>query len=795
VTDHTTDTAAPAQVTAALTNADGTQNVYITQDPTVNALTLTLTNGLSDAIVFPPGTPVAYENLPPGKSAVYIYLNGLIDNTGIANIKLSVPGWAASTYADSTSSLQYLVVAPASQVTVQPGHALTFQLSNVLVQGSPRSSTADIQLAGAAGVTPLQSDVSLFVNIASPPQPGKQALDVQIGFDTPAVYTGQPQSLTLHLVNSGQTALVPGGTNSWHGLTPTFQLTLIYGDGPGALTTAANAANIAMNISNEYGNVWQPPQRHVQGQSPYWIMQPDPDGGGTVLGTGAQASIEFAVTGIDATLPAGLDTAITVAYVSWHDVPGYNDGSTAVIITEKAGPRVTTFTADPLLVPFGQPSVQTVLTWDTEYATGVRFDAPQVDSSQTFWTSGSGPIEGGISVSLGTTLTLIAYKDVSSDRRTTSGEVTQPGDGVITATAQLSIGGAKRTDVSAGIGSLADMVIPAGSARAFLFQGNIGQISTFQLTKAAIFDISTHATTGILDLNSLIPSGDGTVIEGAAPSPDGKTIHVVASSGSNTAKPSYYILPLNVAGATYGQPVSLGTLAPSGVSSLSGLLATPDGTTVYVQVDDLEGSYVYALNAATYATKGTWNWQDQSQIGSAVPVACNADGSVLLMQGLTGLTVIDVTGGFTEMGTLNIGQQLKLLIQAPVVTTPGATHAYFLGTDNIQDPIHGSLLTVDIDLAKGALKLANDTQLGLIPMAAATGAAALSPDTRTLYMLTGTDTLTAFDTTTFAAVPYSCGVNGQFTPLLIVSGAQPDVLYCTGANMQSNGTVSIVTIV
>jgi hypothetical protein len=61
-------------------------------------------------------------------------------------------------------------------------------------------------------------------------------------------------------------------------------------------------------------------------------------------------------------------------------------------------------------------------------------------------------------------------------------------------------------------------------------------------------------------------------------------------------------------------------------------------------------------------------------------------------------------------------------------------------------------------------------------------------------VLTGADTLTTFDTTTFTPVPYSCGLDDQFMPMLIVSGTQPDVLYCTGAgNLEPNGTVSVIT--
>ncbi len=783
----------PAEVTAALINADGTSNVYITDDPATNDLTLTLTNGLSQEIVFPPGQPVAYDQLPPGQAAVYIFLGPLLDNADIAGISLTAPGWAAGTFTDASTKLKYLGLAPANQVKVQSGGALTFKLTRVLVPGQPRSGNADIMLAGATGITPDQGSPSVFINIANPPTPGKKTLGLEIDFTTPSIYTGKPQSLTLHLVNGGQTSLVPGGTNDWHGSTPTFQLTLVYGTGAGAITTLEGAAGISVNISDVYGNVWKPVQRQNQGQSPYWIMQPDPNGGGTVLGTGSQASIEFAITGVEATLPAGLDHAITLAYVSWSDIPGYNDGSTALIIIKYAGPKVVSFTASPLIVPFGQPSVQTVLTWDTEHTTGVRFDAPQIGPAQTFYKSGSGPIPGGINAPLGATMTVIAYKDIPAEHKTKARhprQPRQPEDDEITATASLRIGGGARTDVSAGIGSLASIVFPPGSARAFAFQGILGSSMLFQQTKAAIMDIASRSITGVIDLASLIPGGPvGTVIEATVPSPDGKTIHVLVSQHLGSNKRTYYLLPLQVANATYGKPVSLGALVPSGSPAFASLLATQDGQTAYVCAQDSQGpTCILARDAGTYANKGSWTSMSVQQIGPPVIIGANHDGSVLLLGGWTAIMAVSVRAGFTELATLKVGGY----VMTPWGVSADASRVYGLSTPDLADQNPRSVVTCAVDLGTGSLSLANKTSLGQGPTNSGTNA--LSADGKTFYVWTDPDTLTAIGTTTFVMTPYVCGVNGSFTPLLIASVPQSPDLYCTGAGGVSNGTVEVVTI-
>lgn len=782
MSDQVADPATVGEVTAAFTNADGTHNVYITQDPTVNALTLTITNGLSNTITFPRGTPVAFEQLPPGESAVYIYPNGLIDNADVAAIVPSATDWAAGTFLDTATGLQYLVMAPTKQVTILPGRALSFQLAHVLVAGSPRGRVADIFLPGA---TPEQDNLEPYVNIANPPAAGRQPLDVQIRFYTADVYTGQPQTLTLQLINNGQTALVPKGTASWNGLTPTFQLNLVYGDGAGALTTAVGAAGLIVTPAADYGNIWQLPLAHPEDKMPWWILQPDPNGGGTVLGTGENASIEFDITGIEATLPEGVDHAITVAYVSWHDVPGYNDGSTALLINKKHGP-VVTLTADPPSVPFGQTSVQTVLTWDAKYANAVRLDAPQVPPGSTFAPSGQGPGEHGIDVPLGTTLTATAYKYLSPDPAATAGEPARPAADVITATAQLLITGVTRTNVSAGIGSLGAIVIPANSISAFLFQMNSGRDQSNQLAKAAILDTSTRTITGTLDLNGLVPSSGGEiVIHDAVPSPDGTTIHVLVSS---VEREEYYIVPLYVSTATYGQPISKESLGPLDVAGLR-LLATPDGKTVYASAWgglEVGTSYVYAFDADTYETKRSWTWQPDRTNAFVVAVASNADGSVLLMSGTTGLAVIDVAGDITQRARLSVNQ----LIKQPLVSRD-VTRAYLLYAPPM-NPTRGGLLPVDVNLRAGTLRPGKGTSLTLDPDI--DHAAALSPDAKTLHVLTGADTLTAFDTTTFGTEQYTCGLNSDFNPILIVSGAQSNVLYSTGHNEYTNDTVSILTL-
>ncbi len=787
-----TAVAAIPEVTADMRNKDGTQNIYITGDPELNGLTLTLTNGLGKDIEFPRGTPLEPEKLPPGQSAIYFYFNGLIDNADVATIKFSAPGWTPSTFVAPDTALQCLVIAPDSLVTVPAGGTLTFTLTNVLVPDSSVSGTADIQLAGATGVMPVQGDVPLYLSIVKPPRPDKQTLSLQIGFTTAVVYTGGARSLLLHLTNGGDKPLVPGGTGSWEGKTPTFQLTLVYGSGPGALTTIDLASHIDVSTFDQYGNVWDAPARHEQGDAPYWTMQPSYNGGGTVLGTGQNASIEFQIKGIETTLPAELPSALALAYVSWKDIPGYNDGFTAVLITKRAGPRVITFTADPAQVPPGENSVRTMLSWDTKYADGVHFDAPDAQpkvGGQTFTQSGIGPGDG-LTVPWGGTVTLIAYKNITVYLRSRSARAAQAGDESITATKKLTFPGTggRRTDITAAFGSLGRVIVLKDGARALVFQKGPAGNPYDALSKAAILDIATRTITGTLDLGPLPSGGDDQAqIGDAVLSPDGTMIYVIASLGTGDPNP-VYLLPLRVADLSYGSPVRLPTNMVHGRSTMS-LWVTPDGGTVYATATD--GTLnMWALDTTTYAQK-----LQQVPIlwGDAPPyIACGvalADGGGrrLLLYGQSELQAFDASLVWR-------GLSLSPQVIKSLTVSPDARRAYCLAASPGAPASDGSLLVIDTNLDQRWAPMpavARTIPLGQVP---GYGSLALSPDGQTLYAVIADDRLTAFDTTTFAQTTWVCGVNGQFRPVVIASTLDPKVFLSSGQDGRPDSTITVITL-
>lgn len=359
-------------LTAAWRNYDGTATVYLDDDVPgpPNDITLTLTDGLGFPLVLPAGSPAPYGQLPAGQSCVYLFFNALVGNTAVAGCDISAAGWTVARFTDPDTGLLYLAAAPLATVTVPAGGTLAFALTKLVDTGSPTAGNLTLAVSGVAALTQAQSQIPVYVQVCDRPQPKQQRLDVLVGFtggDTVLTGADRSNSLTLFLTNPGSTPLAPGGSDSWGPRPPTLTLTLVYGSGPGALTTAENAAQISVDLGAAYDNVWKPVQRHTQGVSPYWTMQPDPHGGGTILGSGSHATVTFDLSGIVTVLPQGL----TVVHLAYSGFPGYADGSFALDLLKVDPVSVPVFGATPASITNATGAVPVVLDFTVHNAAHV----------------------------------------------------------------------------------------------------------------------------------------------------------------------------------------------------------------------------------------------------------------------------------------------------------------------------------------------------------------------------------------------------------------------------------------
>jgi hypothetical protein len=732
-------------LTASVTNSDGTDNVYVTTDPSLNQLTLTVTNGTTGTITLPAGQPMPYDQLPTGSGAVYLFVDGLLSNAEVDGIKVIAPGWSAMAFVDSGTTLEYLAIAPDNEQQMDAGKSLSFGLTNVLVAEQPTSGSVTVSLLGADGIDPDQATVSAFVNIANPPHPDNKYLVpdvVNIGFDVPVLYTGTPGDLILHLINISDGPLVPHGTNSWGPQPPTFQLTFLYGDEVGALTPLTDATQITGAIYNPYGNVWKAVQQKVQGKKPYWRMQPDPNGGGTVLGSGANATIEFRFSEIRATLPPGVDFANTNAYVSWSGIPGYNDGATGVPITKRAGPAVTEFSANPSVVGYGQSVLQTTLSWNAAHADGVTFrNVPGVDEASVFSPQGSGPIEGGVKAQKHSPLTVIAFKNVDAGAEGQLG--TQ-----LTSSMTIELPQVTRTDIPLGGKGNPELVILRGRDQAFVFFDADSRFATI--------DLRSPKQPVLTDLNTLVKSPLTVArVQDAASSPDSSLLYIAAFDPNNTP----WVLTLDLATNTISNQWSIARPIQSNQKLTDVMLiAAPDGKKVFAStqvtsyrphVTEEDPFELLTLDASSGAIIAHFPWGLLLNAGHVF--ATTPDGSKLFQSNPGAVAIMDASDG-SVVSMVDFADSLEWSPLYAGVLAPGGRQIYvpvldfsnFSQKDDVA-PIY--IATIEVDPDATELTLGRSLPLGTFGLAAELDTAntflgfwrgtwtALSADATTLYVL------------------------------------------------------------
>lgn len=392
--------AAPApQVQISWANYDNTPTVYITSDPSLNVITVTVQNGLPGSLAFAAGAPAEYGQ-PLAGSAIYVAFSGLLSAEEIASIVVTAPGWTPATYDQPPSLGQYLCIAPDDDLTLASGDAFQFTLSGFTCADPIASGYVQFmltQVSGYSGPDPVQVNIQ----VANPPQPQNQILNLLVGFaNTDTVVTGATANeLVLTLSNPGTKPLVQGAWTA----TPTLQLNFVYDPAAAsALTTAENGAQIVVDVGETNGGDWRPVAAYPDAPSPYWVMQPAADNP-AVLGPGSapSATVSFDISGIVTALPPG----ITLATLSYWNFPGYNDGQFVLPVVKVDPVVITSFESTiatlPATVPDPtQPATGTlsftvenagfVLITNTPYAkqaTGSPFSDScdvSVDTSTTF---------------------------------------------------------------------------------------------------------------------------------------------------------------------------------------------------------------------------------------------------------------------------------------------------------------------------------------------------------------------------------------------------------------------------
>lgn len=346
------------KIDVTIANANGAPLVFTGQ---ANTVTLTLKNSSGADILIQPGTP---SDPPPEGGGFQIVMSfaELFGGTdGQKDLLISAPGWTAQYFPGSFPSW---IAAAAAAVNWQQGTLLNFSVSQLQPLSSLGSYTVSVDLYNLSA-DPQPNSVVL--GIANPPDGKKDlrgVLEPSLAEDRVYI-TRTPDdkisnNLRLRLTNKTFTPVVPLSTH--YETQPQFSLSFIIDpEGPGyyALTDDIFAAGIDVKLHKGTGwSVTKDPDNLV------WWLRPDTQTNPGIVGGGE--TVEFNIDDIVTMFPEG----VTLLYLIYNNIPGYDDGFMSVRIDKKYGPpRINLFEANTNVLPnTGLATPEAFLSWDVSNA-------------------------------------------------------------------------------------------------------------------------------------------------------------------------------------------------------------------------------------------------------------------------------------------------------------------------------------------------------------------------------------------------------------------------------------------
>lgn len=341
----------PLEIT--LTANDGSNQIYISTNTSLNGMQLMLTNTTTANVVFQQYTngSSAINQLPATNSGIYLLFNGLLTDAVIAGMTITASGWTPQAQRDNQNG-QYWVLLPSSNVTLAPGASLNFTLSFPAITGSANSGYFSCQYVNVQAESLTSDGEQLYVQLVYPPRTDESSpalLPIQFEFiNGDVVYTGGlTNRLTMRITNTSDAPLIPLGTQSWGSPDPQFTLTFVQDENVsiGSLMTAIQAGATNYDDLQLYGNKLRIDKPSSTSPQVYTITQDDRMQGttGTILGTGTSASISFSINNISTSVAA---ETITMAILEYKGFPGYEDGQVTAEI------KIKSYVGDPSITSY-----------------------------------------------------------------------------------------------------------------------------------------------------------------------------------------------------------------------------------------------------------------------------------------------------------------------------------------------------------------------------------------------------------------------------------------------------------
>lgn len=350
------------QFTIALGNPDAPNTIWITADPGLNRLVLSIEANVETR--YAAATPVPYGQARGATgSLLYLDLSELtLSDAEFDAITVRGDGWdSLSTRAD-----RRICLAPGAAFTQRAATKIELHLDHVALARPPAGRSVDLTLASfrVAGVTrgnvAVQTQFPVILQL--PPDGGGDLHDaIALAVAQPILIGSNDRFPAVR--NTLSLELGPGTRPREVRATEetSFTLTFVYADawpGYGAVCTRREAADIRV-VRGQGSGRWTITRGGSQ-QSPSWLLQPEP--GEPILGE--SGLVELRVEDLVTTLAGGP----TLMVVTYSGVPGYQAGSYAVTLRKVPHVQITSFEVSPDPVVLHDGSAEVTLTWTVEDA-------------------------------------------------------------------------------------------------------------------------------------------------------------------------------------------------------------------------------------------------------------------------------------------------------------------------------------------------------------------------------------------------------------------------------------------
>ena len=353
------------QLSFEINNPNAPSTIYISNNFSDNRLTLIATTNQPAA--FTAGTAVPIGEAANGTGSL-LYLSlaplGLTDQE-FEQLTFTAVHWTVVPYsADRT-----VCFTPLQSVSLAsgPGNSINIEIGSYSMSTPPSGASVELSVTyyRVGGITVGNLGIpSSFKEILQNPSDGKSDLHqaVSLTLNQNSIVNNLPN---FTMVNSFFLNFGPGNNpvQVLAAADTVFTLTFVYAtdtSGYGALTTPAGALGITVERGLN-ADQW----KIIEGAdqlNPSWQLQPQANA--PIVGTGAQAVVAFNIGNIVTSFQPGP----TIMFVSYANVPGYRDGSYAILLEKYPHVHITSLSVSPNPACFQDSVAPVTVSWVANYA-------------------------------------------------------------------------------------------------------------------------------------------------------------------------------------------------------------------------------------------------------------------------------------------------------------------------------------------------------------------------------------------------------------------------------------------